>query len=218
MNWFAFLMTEGSMSRSLTRMGNKMIWLSWDRILHCWNQTQVKHCNNVPEIFEDQLIDFCVCKKWVEAQISLSQSFRSACSRRLWRWVSFSMMLPSLIFIVVSTSGNKFFIFALLWEAKFSTAPIRVATRWWGSELQRKNGLKKLIQISGHVCLSKLLYLCLWRLPPGHKLIESRFLLKVWRVFVYLCTWYWKSPACQRDFLGIDICSSDRHFSLVYCM
>ena len=32
--------------------------LSWDRILHCWNQTQVKHCINVAEILEDQLIDF----------------------------------------------------------------------------------------------------------------------------------------------------------------
>ena len=54
--------------------------------------------------------------------------------------VSFSKMLPSLIFIAVSMSKNKFFIIALLWRANFSRAPIKEVTRWWGSELQRKIG------------------------------------------------------------------------------
>ena len=98
------------------------VWLSWDRNLHCWIQTQVKHCNNVPEIVEDlkiiKIIFFCICKNWVEAQISLSHSSglmsKLALFFRVWRWVTFSKMLPSLFFNVVSISGNKFFTFALL--------------------------------------------------------------------------------------------------------
>ena len=43
-------------------------------------------------------------------------------------------------FFVVSISRNKFFIFVLLWQAKFLRAPIKDATRWWGSELQREIG------------------------------------------------------------------------------
>ena len=90
------------------------------------------------------MIFFCVCKNWVEAQISLSQSSwlmsNLAFSRQLWRWVSFSKILPSLIFIVVLISRNKFFFFALLWEAKLSRTPVKDATRWWGLELQMKIG------------------------------------------------------------------------------
>ena len=85
------------------------------------------------------------CKNWVEAQFSFSQSswFMTkilTCSRRLWHWVSFPMMQPSLIFIAVSISRNKFFIFALLWGDIFWIAPIKDAARCWGSELQRKIG------------------------------------------------------------------------------
>ena len=90
---------------------------------------------------------FCICNNWVEAQLSLLQSSwlmsNLVLSCRIWRWVSFSKMLPSLVFIVVSISINKFFILALLWEAKFSRAPMKDATRWWGSELQRKIGSSK---------------------------------------------------------------------------
>ena len=83
---------------------------------------------------------FWIRKNRVGVEISLSQSSKSACSLQLWRWVSFSKMLPSLIFIVVSKSRNKFYIIALLWRAKFSRAPIKEVTRWWGSELDRKIG------------------------------------------------------------------------------
>ena len=120
------------------------IWSSWDCILHCWNQTQVKHCNTVPEFLEYQLNDFvCICMNWVEAKIMLSQSSwllsNNACSRQLWHWLSFSKMLPSFVFVVVSISRNTFFFFVLIWEAEFSSRfPINDATRWWGSELQWK--------------------------------------------------------------------------------
>ena len=83
---------------------------------------------------------FWICMNWVEVQVLLPQSSKSASSLRLWRCVSFSKMLPSLIFIVVLMSKNKLFIFALLWRAIFSRAPIREVTRWWGLELQRKIG------------------------------------------------------------------------------
>ena len=63
-----------------------------------------------------------------------------ACSRPLRRWLSFCKMLPSLFFFVVLISRNKFLIFVFLWEANFSGAPIRDATRWWGSEFQREIG------------------------------------------------------------------------------
>ena len=112
--------------------------------MHCWNQTQVEHCNNVPDSWKLINWFFCACKKWVEAQMSLSQSSwfmpNLACSRRLWRWLSFSRMLPSLILKVFSKSRNKSFICALLCDARRSSASINDETRWCGSELQRKIG------------------------------------------------------------------------------
>ena len=48
-------------------------------------------------------------------------------------------MLPSLIFIVVSTSPIKFS-FTLLYDPRPSRAPTKDATGWWGSDLQRKLG------------------------------------------------------------------------------
>ena len=145
-----------------------------------------------------------------------------ALSRRLWRWVSFSKMLSSLTFNVVSISRNKLLNFTLLLEAEFSRASIKDATKWWGSELQTKIGSStrwscRRKQISGHVSLARLLYLCLWRSLLGHRLIQSRILLSFWKLFVDLYTWYWKRPACQREFLEFDIRSSDRYFLLVHC-
>ena len=63
-----------------------------------------------------------------------------ALSRRLWRWISFSKMLPSLFLIVVSISRIKNLICASLCDARPSSAPINDEMRWWGSELLRKNG------------------------------------------------------------------------------
>ena len=76
----------------------------------------------------------------MEVQVSLSQSSKIACSLWFWRWVSFYKMLPSLIFIIVSMLKNKFFNIFALWRAKFSRAPLKEVTRWWGSELPRKIG------------------------------------------------------------------------------
>ena len=139
-----------------------------------------------------------------------------ACSCRLWCWVNFSMNLPSLSFMVVSISRNKFSVFVSRWEAKFSRAPINMQRgdedQCCRGKLVLPQGFKKWIQISGHVSVSKLFYLGLWRFRPGHKTIRSRKLLKFWRVLVHSSTWYRKSPTCQREFLGIDIRSSDRHF------
>ena len=110
----------------------------------CWNQTQVKHCHNLWETLEN-LTSFN-SKSWIVAQISLSQSSwlmsNLACSGQLWSRVSFSKMMPSLIFIVVSLSWEKFFVFTFHSEDKFSRAQIQIkdAMMCWGSELQRKIG------------------------------------------------------------------------------
>ena len=176
-------------------------------------------------MLEDQIIVFfCICKNWVDARISLSQSSwlmsNLALSRRLLRWVGFSKVLPNLIFSFVSTSRNKFFNFASLWEAKFSKVPKKMQRgdedQSCRGKLVLPQGLKKMIQVPGHVSLSILLYLCLWRYLLWHKLIQSRILLNFWRVFAHSCSWYRGSPARRRDFLGFDI--ADRNFPLVHCM
>ena len=75
----------------------------------------------------------------------------------------FFKMLPRLIFIVVLISKNPFF--ALLWKADISRTPIKMqrgdGDQSCRGKLVRPQGLKKLIQISGHVSLFMLLYLCL---------------------------------------------------------
>ena len=121
---------------------------------------------------------------------------------------------------LLSRYKDKFFISALLWEAKFSRDPIKDATRWWGSELQMKivcSTRFEDIDTDIGKCFP-MLYLYLGGTLLGHKLIQNRISLNFWTVFVHSCTWYRKSPACQKEFLGFDIRSSDRHFSLVHCM
>ena len=177
----------------------KRIWIKWDHILHCWNQTQVLHYNIIQNTRAVQLHDSfeSVKSEWrhffLFSQSSWFMSNLLTCSRSLWRWMSFSKTLPNLIFTNVLISRNKFSLFALLWEVKFSRAPIKDATRWWGSGLRRKLGSstrfwKKWIQISGHVSRSRLLYLCLGRSPVRHKSIQSRRLLNFWWIFVHPCT------------------------------
>ena len=81
---------------------------------------------------------FCLYRNCVEAELSMSQSSRLACCRRLWRWLSFSRKLPILFFFVDSISRNKSAFWVLLSFARPSTDPIKDATRWWGSESQKK--------------------------------------------------------------------------------
>ena len=56
-SWFIFLMSVGSISRSSTKWVGNRIWLGWDHIFHCWNQTQVIHCNILPIPMAIQLTD-----------------------------------------------------------------------------------------------------------------------------------------------------------------
>ena len=88
---------------------------------------------------------------------------------------------------------ERFFLnFALIWAAKFSRAPIKDGTRWWGSKLQREIGsstmFTKLTKASGHASLYKLLYLCLWRSRLGKKDSKSNRakILNSFCSFVYL--------------------------------
>ena len=133
-------------------------------------------------------------------------------------------MLPSLSFIVVSISRKKFFIFALLREAKFSRAPIKHATRWWGSELQRKVGSgssTRSEEIKTDIATCFLIQVILFvslKFFSWTEIDSKSNIDKVSKNFVYSCTWYRKSPACRREFLEFNIRSLDRHFSLRHCI
>ena len=219
MIWFAFLMIVGSMSHSLTRMSSKydLIRLrSYFALLKPNTGETLQWRSRVSGRSTNSF--FYNCKNWVEAQVSLSQSSwlmsNLAFSRWIWRRVRFSKMLPSLVFIVVLISGNKFFIFVLFWESNFSRAPIKDAARWRRSESQRESGsFTRFEEIDTDIgtCFLSKMFLS-WRFPLGHKLIQSRLLLKFSRVFVHSWTFYRNSPDCQSEFLGFDIRSSDRHF------
>ena len=118
-----------------------------------------------------------------------------ACSRRLWRWVSFSKMLSSLILVVVSISRNKSFSCALLCNARPSSVPLNDETMKRGGDDQSCGGklvppecLRKWKPRWGHAFLSTLLSLYLWRTLLGHRLIQNRILLSFWKVFVVLLT------------------------------
>ena len=158
----------------------------------------------------------------MEVQVSLFQSSKSACSLRIWRYLSFSKMRPSLIFFVASMSNNKLFIIALLWRAKFSRAAIEQATRCWGSEFQMKIGsftrfeemeteMGICFPIHFLVSVSLKLSSCT---QIDSKSKESDF----WKVFPHWCIQFRRSPACQTEFHEFDICSLDRNVSLVHCM
>ena len=61
-----------------------------------------------------------------------------------------------------------------------------------------------------HAFLSTLLSLYLWRTLLVHRSIQNLILLSFWKVGTESwCTWYRKSPACQREFLGFNLRSSD---------
>ena len=125
-----------------------------------------------------------------------------ALSRRIWLWVSFSKMLSSLFFIVVSISWNNFFNFALLWEAKFSRAPLTDATRWWGSEFQMKFGSsRRFEEIVVFVSLK----------DSSWTQIDSKS-----NIVMFLKSFCWLVYLIPK-FLGFDIHSPDWHFLLVHC-
>ena len=182
MNWFAFLMTVGSMSRSLTRMGSKNDLIKLKPYFALLKRNTGKTLQKRSRVsWRSFNWFFCMCNFWVEAQVSISQSFwlmsNFAFFRLLWRWVSFSRMLPSLIFIVVLISKKKLFIFVLLWRANLSRAPIKEVTRWWRSELQKKLvlslELRRWKPKWKFVLQSILLCGCLWGCLLVRKLIQS---------------------------------------------
>ena len=80
-----------------------------------------------------------IAMKWLAVHVLLSQSSKSTCSLRLWRWVGFAMMLPSKIFIFVLISKNNSFNIAFFGKLSSAGAPIRGVSKWWGSGLL-KNG------------------------------------------------------------------------------
>ena len=133
---------------------------------------------------------YWICRNWVEAQLSLSQLSKLPCFLRSWRWVSLSKMLPSLIFIVVFTSGkkNSFEFCSVMPDFRHSQKGIqwRDEDQSCSGKLVPPHGLKYWILIWGYVFLSSLLCLHLWRSHLWHKLIQNRFLLNFGRVFVDL--------------------------------
>ena len=86
-----------------------------------------------------------------------------------------------------------------------------------GEKLALPQDLSKWKPRWDHAFLSTLLSLYLWRTLLGHRPVQNRILPSFRKVYVDLCTWYRENPACQREFLGFDIRSSDRYFSLVHC-
>ena len=146
-----------------------------------------------------------------------------ALSRRIWRWVIFCKMPPSLIFIVDLISRKKFFIFASLWELILSRAPIKDATRWWGSELQRNiassTRFEEMDTDIGTCFRIQIVVVVPLKVSSLTQIDSKSNIVKFLKnFFVHSCGWYPKSPASQREFLGFDIRSVDRHFSLVHCM
>ena len=118
-NQVVFSLTIGSISRSLTRMGRKKDLIEMRSYLELLKtntgntlQYRFKNSCSLTDWF------FWNYKNWVKAQCSLSQSARWACSRRLWRCLSFSMMLINLIPIVELISWKKSFNWILLWIDK----------------------------------------------------------------------------------------------------
>ena len=181
MSWFAFLMTVGSMSCSLTARGGKLDLI---KLRSHFALLKPNACKTMQQrsrgFWKSNIWYLCIWKTWVEAQMSLSPSSWLmsnflACSRRLWRCVSLSKTLPSLILIVVLISRNRSFLCVLLCDASSSSAPIKDATSWWEM-----------------LCFR--------------------------RVSVDLFLRYQKSPACQGEFLGIDILSSDGYVLLCHCV
>ena len=117
-------------------------------------------------------------------------------------------MLPSLIFIVVSTPGNISYIWVLLYSSRPFRDPIRDGTRWWGPEFQWKFGSLTMFEGMdkdiGTCFLVQVVLFVSTGSPTGQKLLQSRLLLFFWWVFVHSYTADHKSPACQRVFLEID--------------
>ena len=163
-------------------------------IIICTLETKYRWHLQYPSKWSSRLIIwfFCNCKNWVEAQCLLPKLSRLTCSRGLGRWVSFSKLLPSLTFTVVLMSRNKFFNFASFWEAKSLKAPIKKATSWWGSELQRKIGSSKMFEeldteigscfhIQFHAFVSL-------NISFSTQIDSNSSVSELWRTFVHSCT------------------------------
>ena len=107
---------------------------------------------------------------------------------------------------------EQIFSFSQLWTAKFLRGSIKDETKWWGSEFQRKTVLPncptKWILKLVLAFLSKLLPSFFESFSPDKNRfkIEISFTLASFLMTIFR---YWKSSACQREFFGFDICSSN---------
>ena len=143
-NWCAFVMRLCSTSRSLSRRGSKqdlienrfyfaLLEQNTSSTLQCRCKCS---CNSINCFF--------ICKNWLDEQFSLIQSSRFLSnflifSRQLWRWMS-SHYAAYFILYCCFIIKEHVFVFALLWEAVFSSARLKLAMRWCGSKLQKKIG------------------------------------------------------------------------------
>ena len=118
--------------------------------------------------------------------------------------------------------GSKGVICALLSDARTSGAPIKDGTIWWGSELFRKIGssskfenmdteTNKYFHIQVVVFVNS-------KVLSWTQILSQSNIANFQKSFVYLCTWYRKSLACQMEFLGFQIRSSERYYFIVHCM
>ena len=168
---FTFLKMVDSKSSSLTRMGNQYDLIRIRFFFRCWNQMLGKHCNNVPEIAEDQIKDYLILhnlKKLRRATMVIFTFILTLvkCSRQLSPFMTlgefpqdaaqFNLMLSRYAGIKVS------FVFCFV-------LPVLTELLW---KKQRRDEdqscrgilflpqvLTKWVQFLGHVYLSTLLFL-----------------------------------------------------------
>ena len=112
--------------------------------MHCWNQTQVKPCSNVPKTPEiNQLILLILQYLTRCTNFLLTTIFNhNKSSHSLMSIMTLGQFLQNathFIFYHCLDIRNKNFDSALLCDARPSRASIKDATRWRGSELQRKS-------------------------------------------------------------------------------
>ena len=167
---------------------------------------------------------FWICKRWVGAQNSFSQS----------SWIISNVLLQTLPSIVelgeflrdadqfnliscfyIKEQKYHFYFILRRQSSQCSTKSFNEVIMI-GVVVKIPQGLKKWRVKFVHAFLSKLLSFCLWISFPGHKLIRNRILLCFWRNFVDLYSWHKKSPACQREFLRFELRSSDWYCSLFH--
>ena len=118
------------------------IRLNWDRFSHCWNQTQVIHCNIVPNCPANQSFD-SFGTVWIERSVVFcSHNQLDSCIVLSLApvdcdvgWIS--PRCCSAESVLLSRYQAAVFHFCFFWEAKASGALAKDETRWWWSELMK---------------------------------------------------------------------------------